>query len=166
MGCFFAGCCHGGACDASEVGTLAQFEGGRVVTLDGAPHIGLVFTKGVGVGAIHDPVVTWPTQMLESVGALTLFLLLSLMWHRWRRFDGQVMASMLALYACMRATIERFRGDSIRGLHEVMGMQLSTSQLVAAAMVLVAAAIALWRYRYGVAPETPFEPDDEAELLV
>jgi phosphatidylglycerol:prolipoprotein diacylglycerol transferase len=164
MGCFFAGCCHGGVCEGVESGSLAEFQGGRIVSLDQAPYVGLVFKKGVGVGAIHD-IPTWPTQMVESLGALLLFVFLSLMWKYWRRFDGQVMACMLALYAVMRASIERFRGDSIRGLHEVMGMELSTSQLVAGVMVLVAAVIALVRYHHGVAPESPFMPKED-EFLV
>jgi phosphatidylglycerol:prolipoprotein diacylglycerol transferase len=164
MGCFFAGCCHGGVCEGSETGSLADFQGGRVVSLDEAPYVGLIFNKGVGVGAIHD-VPTWPTQMVESLGALTLFLILSLMWKYWRRFDGQILASMLGLYAIMRASIERFRGDSIRGLHDFGGMQLSTSQLVAGVMVMVAVLIALLRFHHGVASESPFEPEGD-ELLV
>ena len=165
MGCFFAGCCHGGMCDALEQSTLMEFQGGRMVTLDAAPHIGLIFERGVGVGAIHG-VPTWPTQMVESMGAFTLFIILSLMWRYMRRFDGQVLAAMLVLYAGMRAGIEHFRGDAVRGLHEVMGMELSTSQMVAASMAVVSLLITLVRYHRGVDPETPYVVDDEGELLL
>ena len=117
------------------------------------------------MGSIHG-VPTWPTQMVESLGAFTLFALLSLMWKRWRLFDGQILASMLVLYALMRASIERMRGDSVRGLHEVAGIEYSTSQGVAFAMVIVATTIAIVRYRKGVEPEEPFVTDEDEALLI
>ena len=165
MGCFFAGCCHGGVCEGVPTSTLMEFQGGSVVFLDQVPYVGLIFTRGVGVGSIHG-VPTWPTQMVESLGAFTLFALLSFMWKRWRRFDGQVLASMLVLYALMRASIERMRGDSVRGLHEFAGIEFSTSQGVAFAMIIVSTVIVAMRYGKGVEPEEPFMADEEESLLV
>ncbi len=73
------------------------------------------------------------------------------------------MATMLVLYAGARATIETFRGDSIRGFHGLAGFALSTSQVVAVAMVLIAAIIIAWRLPKGLGEEIPFVPEDEED---
>ena len=158
VGCFFAGCCHGRPTELLETSTLMQFQGGSVVTVDGFPFVAFNFLPGVGVGNIHT-VPLFPTQGFESFGALTIFLALSWMWHRGRRFDGQVFASLLLTYPFLRGTIETFRGDSIRGT-DYFGI-LSTSQLVSIPVVLLGLGILAVRFRKGVAPEEPFiELDD------
>jgi len=154
MGCFAAGCCHGSACPLPVTGSITGglFPGGQVVTVDGFPHVALLFERGVGVGAIFDT-PTYPTQVWETLATFTLFLFLSWMWARWRRFDGQVFAAYLFLYAGVRYTIELYRGDTIRGV-DWFGL-FSTSQLVAIGMVSIAAVIAFIGWRRGLAPEAP-----------
>ena len=88
-----------------------------------------------------------------------LFLLLSWMWKKARKFDGQILAGMMALYPIMRINIEEFRGDTVRGV-DYFGF-LSTSQLVSLGMLLVAGVIVVTRWRHGVAPETPFVPEED-----
>ena len=105
----------------------------------------------------------YPTQLWEVLTGLTLFTVLSLMWSRWRRFDGQILAAMMVLYAIARITIEGFRGDTVRGVNQ-LGTGLSTSQLVSVGLVLLAGLIVALRARRGVAPETPVVwRDDEDE---
>ncbi len=162
LGCFLAGCCHGRTCPAPEAATLVTLPGGRVITTEGAPFIALVFKDGVGVGSIHD-IPIYPTQLWESFAAFALVLFLGKMWRDWRRFDGQVLATMLVLYAGLRSTIEEFRGDSIRGT-DWFGM-LTTSQVVSVFMVVVAIVIVAWKARGGIAPETPFQPAEDDEAL-
>lgn len=157
LGCFSAGCCHGSVAASSWSSTLAVFDGGSIVTVRGYPWIALVFKRGVGVGSIFDKPL-YPTQLWESAGAMALFLYLSWVWKHGRRFDGQVLAMMLVLYAGMRSAIEVFRGDTIRGVG-YFGL-LSTSQVVSIFMVLAAIAIAVVRWPKGVAPESPFEPEE------
>ena len=77
MGCFFAGCCHGRSVPGSETGTLLSMPGGSIVFVDGAPVIAFNFVSGVGVGSIHGEAI-YPTQMFESLGALSIFLFLEL----------------------------------------------------------------------------------------
>lgn len=158
IGCFLAGCCHGSACPVPVKDTLLSLPGGNVVTTQGAPYLALVFHKGVGVGDIFE-VPLYPTQVWESLGGFTLFLLLSWMWHKARRFDGQVLATMLVLYAGLRSTIEEFRGDTIRGT-DYFGL-FSTSQVVSIGMVALAVLIVAIKARGGLAPETPFVPSDD-----
>lgn len=167
LGCFAAGCCHGAACPLPVTGSITGglFPGGQVITVDGFPHVALLFERGVGVGAIFDA-PTYPTQMWETLSTFALFLFLSWMWARWRRFDGQIFAAYLFLYAFIRYTIELYRGDTIRGV-DWFGL-FSTSQLVAIGMVTVALVVAALGWRRGLGPEVPVtrgEPDDDDDIL-
>jgi phosphatidylglycerol:prolipoprotein diacylglycerol transferase len=156
LGCFAAGCCHGAACDVDDWNSIsgALFQGGQVVSLGEFPWIALVFERGVGVGAIHGA-PTFPTQLWESAAALCVFLGLSLLWSRWRKFDGIVLATGMLVYPMIRATIELFRGDTIRGTGHLGG--LSTSQVVAVCLGLVAISLLRWRSKFGLAEEQPVE---------
>lgn len=168
-GCFFAGCCHGspwhvGHAEAGDpvaiTGTLLSLPGGSVVSVGDFPWVALTFKQGVGVGAIFDTPL-YPTQLLEITAGLTIFALLSIMWKRFRRFDGQIIAGMLVLYAFARFNIEKLRGDSVRGV-DYFGM-FSTSQLVSIGMVFTAIVIVAVRLRAGVSPEVPIVEDEEEE---
>jgi prolipoprotein diacylglyceryltransferase len=87
------------------------------------------------------------------------------MWRWGRRFDGQVLAAMMVLYAGSRTWVEGFRGDTIRGLYEVAGVQLSTSRLVAIGMAVGALVIVAVKLRGGVAPEAEFVSDEDEDEL-
>lgn len=163
LGCFFAGCCHGAAIELGEHehSVLMSFKGGDVLWLEHAPYLALSFNPGVGVGAIfHTP--TYPTQLWEFTGAITLFLVLSFIWKRQRYFDGQILAMMMVMYAGLRTTIENFRGDSIRGEDIMSG--LSTSQSISVFSLGLAVVIALIQFRKGVATEEPFVSDLDEDL--
>ena len=166
VGCFFAGCCHGAAIELEEHAhsVLLSFKGGDVLWLDHAPFLALSFNPGVGVGAVFNT-PTYPTQLWEFTGAMTLFLALSFMWSRLRYFDGQILATMMVLYAGLRSSIENFRGDSIRGEDIMSG--LSTSQSISVFSLGVALVIALIQFRKGVATEEPFvgELEDDYDDL-
>ena len=160
LGCFFAGCCHGAAIELDEHAhsVLLSFKGGDVLWLEHAPFLSLSFNPGVGVGAIFNT-PTYPTQLWEFAGAMTLFFALSFMWSRLRYFDGQILATMMVLYAGLRSSIENFRGDSIRGEDIMSG--LSTSQSISVFSLVLAFVIVLIQFRKGVANEVPFVGDLE-----
>ena len=161
LGCFFGGCCHGGSIEAEVTHTLLSMKGGSVVLIDHAPYLALIFVKGVGVGSIHG-IPTYPTQLWEFTGALTLFFALSFMWKRLRYFDGQILATMMVLYAGLRSSIENFRGDSIRGTNVVQG--LSTSQTISVVSLGLAFVIFALQFRKGIATEIPFVEKDENDI--
>lgn len=160
LGCFLAGCCHGKPVGWEPGMELLDMTGGTMVLGADFPYLALVFKEGVGVGSLHR-VALFPTQLAETTAGLVLFAFLSWMWARWRRFDGQVLAAMLVLYGIWRATIEGFRGDTVRGLHDLGALQASTSQLVAGGLILVAGAIVAWRAPRGRDPERPFVPEED-----
>ncbi len=110
IGCFFAGCCHGGIAPIGEhpTGLLpGAFSGGQIWLSGVFPFL----TNEVhgGVGRLQD-VPIYPTQLWEAVsyGTLAAFIL----WH-WprRKFDGQTAALTLILEAPFRIVIEGFRAD-------------------------------------------------------
>jgi phosphatidylglycerol:prolipoprotein diacylglycerol transferase len=77
----------------------------------------------------------WCTQVWMSVNALLIAFIGWLLLRRRRRYGTPGLA-MLVIYAMTRATIEAFRGDSIRGLW--FGGTVSTSQIVSLAVGLFA----------------------------
>jgi phosphatidylglycerol:prolipoprotein diacylglycerol transferase len=121
-----------------------------------------VFDKGVGMGDIFD-VPLYPTQLWESAAAFLLFLFLSWEWKYARRFDGQVMATLLVTYPILRTVIESFRGDSVRGT-SYFGA-LSTSQVVSIPVFAIGLGIFLFRFRRGIEPEVEISFDEESESV-
>lgn len=114
LGCFFAGCCYGAPCSGPACITFTD------------PHS--LAPAGIPL---------FPTQLMESAGELVIFgLLLTL--RRYKRFDGQVFAVYLLLYAVLRFTIEFFRGDVARGVY--FGGLISTSQIIAILIAMAAVA--------------------------
>lgn len=85
IGCLMTGCCYG---RPSDLPWAIHFP---------TDH----WSNGIGV---H------PTQIYES--ALNFFLYFGLAWfYRRKKFDGQVFAVYLVLYAVLRGFVEAFRGD-------------------------------------------------------
>jgi phosphatidylglycerol---prolipoprotein diacylglyceryl transferase len=104
-----------------------------------------------------------PTQLYESLGQLTLFVLLVVM-RRYRRFHGQIIGMWLMLYAVLRSSVELFRGDlergTLHGLLQSLGAQalatkispeawynVSTSQFISMCMFALGASILYRRGR-------------------
>ncbi len=70
-----------------------------------------------------------PTQLYLSALAFTIFLVGRALYKK-RRFDGQVTALVLMMYAVGRSVVELFRGDLDRGFVLESPFPLSTSQFV------------------------------------
>ena len=123
IGCFSAGCCWGKPTDVAWAVTFTHPYAERVT---GVP----LHTR------LH------PTQLYESVVLLGIFAVLLWLWRR-RRFDGQVFAAFLALYAAARFGLEFFRGDP-RGT--VLAGWLSRPQAMSLVVLVLAVAYA-WHQR-------------------
>lgn len=154
LGCFFAGCCHGAAFtlphDAHAL-LPADFSGGQVYGMAEFPWLGMVMTQGVGVRGV--PV--YPTQLWEAAAAMVIFALASLSF-RFRKFDGQSIATVLILYSLWRPINESMRGDSVRGTLDFLGMALTTSQIVSIFVGLTGLGLVVVGLRRGFRPETPW----------
>lgn len=161
LGCFFAGCCHGRVCPAQGGGLLIELPAGEVWWTHGLPVLALRFDTGAVAGQL-----VYPTQLIESVGALGLAWALHRLTLRWRRFDGHVLAAMLTGYGLLRLGVETLRGDLARGVDHVWwGTTWSTGQLSSLALLVAAVVVVFLRRASGVAEEALFEDPVEHSAL-
>lgn len=145
MGCLFAGCCFGSPCSLPWAISFPWHSPASEEQF--RDH--LIPTVRQWSLPVH------PTQIYESAASLAIAIFCALWLHSRKRYDGQVFAASLALYAVARFVVEFFRRDDRGGL-----VGLSTSQLLGIAMLGVALAIHLVRGRPSVAAprEAPSVP--------
>ena len=114
-GCLLAGCCYGEVTD-SVLGI--QFPAH-------SPAWDQHVQDGLIARSSQYSLPVMPTQPMEAIACLLIFLFTYFYLRPRRRFDGQVFFTSMMLYAVARFVIEFFRADP-RG--ELLG--LSTSQLL------------------------------------
>lgn len=139
MGCLLAGCCFGQRTDGAfglsfppgSPASEAQFKLHELASARVPSH------------PVH------PTQIYESAMSFAIAAICMLYVHGRKRYDGQVFATFLGLYALGRFTLEFARADDRGGL-----LGLSTSQLIGLAMAGAAIAIHVARSRK-TAPAAP-----------
>lgn len=144
LGCFSAGCCWG---KPTTAWCGVHFtEKGHEIT--GVPtivrHLGDPVQQNLWaerLGGLLAPLRLHPTQLYESGATLLIFVVL-LFVYRKRRFHGQVVLAYAVLYAVARFIIEYWRDDPRGELFD-----LSTSQLIAAALLVGAVISYAWRMR-------------------
>jgi phosphatidylglycerol---prolipoprotein diacylglyceryl transferase len=119
VGCFLAGCCYG-----REVGSAAWY----AITFPANVHS--FAPQGMPL---------FPTQLMEASGEFVIFVVLFALRYV-KRFDGQILATYLMLYAVLRSAVEVFRGDIERGF--IIEPWLSTSQFIS--IFVFAAGLALY----------------------
>jgi phosphatidylglycerol:prolipoprotein diacylglycerol transferase len=128
MGCLLAGCCYGK-------------ESGSALALSfppRSPASEAEFKAHTLPSAAEWSHRVLPTQIFESAVCLAIAAYCLLWVHGRKRYDGQVFATFLALYAAGRFLLEYLRDDDRGGL-----LSLSTSQLIGLVMVGVAVVIHL-----------------------
>lgn len=109
VGCLCAGCCYG-----------MEYHGPFAITY---PENS--FTHGMA------GVPRFPTQLVETVVNLILFVFLYIMVKRGKSKNGQALGVYLVVYSIMRFCLEFVRGDAIRGGF----LGLSTSQWISLALL-------------------------------
>ena len=129
MGCLMAGCCFGATCDLP----WAMSFPGRSAASESQFKAHLLPRANMWSLPVH------PTQVYESAACLAIAAACLLWVHPRKRYDGQVFAAFLVLYAVARFLLEFLRRDDRGG---VLG--LSTSQIVGIALVALAAALHGW----------------------
>jgi phosphatidylglycerol:prolipoprotein diacylglycerol transferase len=124
IGCFFAGCCYGKACDLPWAVT---------------------FTSPDSLSPVNIPL--HPTQLYAAAANLIIFIILWLLRSR-KKFDGQIFWIYVLLYGISRSVIEIFRGDFRGDL--VFGV-LSISQAIGGSMVFVSVVMLILLGKKGLA---------------
>jgi phosphatidylglycerol:prolipoprotein diacylglycerol transferase len=161
IGCYLFGCDFGArlASDAPAwLARLGTFPGPGKIHEHGSPaFLHHVVQYGLSPTASASFPVH-PTQLYESLAGVALFGVCMFVWSR-RRFRGQVVLTLTALYGLWRFFIEYVRDDPERGFY----FGFSTSQLISLALVPFAALVyVVLRKRQGDAPLEPFG-DGEAK---
>ena len=90
-------------------------------------------------GLPHDAAWSFPvhpTQIYESVVGLALFGVLMLI-RRHRKFSGEVFLAWVLGYGILRPLIETVRDDDDRGVYAILGLHLSTSQIIGIVSVIL-----------------------------
>ncbi len=106
LGCFCAGCCYGRYTDSPL---------GIVFPANSLPYMQETALSTIGKAMQIGTPPLHPTQLYESAGEFSIFLILLCM-RRFRRFHGQIALGFLMLYPILRSVVEAFRGDVARGL--------------------------------------------------
>jgi phosphatidylglycerol:prolipoprotein diacylglycerol transferase len=132
MGCLMAGCCFGATC---ELPWAMSFPG-RSPASEAQFKAHLLADSRLFSLPVH------PTQVYESAASLGIAAVCLLWVHPRKRYDGQVFAVFLALYALARFLLEYLRRDDRGGI-----LGLSTSQLIGVGMLAAAGAVHVSRRR-------------------
>lgn len=120
IGCLLAGCCFG---TPTESGLGLSFPGSSPAS-EAQHKLGLLPSLTQPSLPVH------PTQIYESAAAFAIGAWLTLYLSPRKRYDGQLFAAFVALYAGARFVLEFFRSDDRGGL-----FGLSTSQLIGLALL-------------------------------
>lgn len=126
MGCLLAGCCFGSTC---ELPWALSFPGHSPASEAQAKAL-LIKSRDMASLHVH------PTQIYESVLSLAIAAICLVVVHPRKRYDGQVFAVFLVLYAVVRFVLEFLRRDDRGGL-----LWLSTSQWIGVLLIVAAGAI-------------------------
>jgi phosphatidylglycerol---prolipoprotein diacylglyceryl transferase len=140
MGCLMAGCCFGATCDLPWAVAFPW----RSAASEEQFRDHLLASPRLWSLPVH------PTQLYEAAASLAIAGVCLLWVHGRKRYDGQVFAVFLSLYAVARFFLEALRRDDRGG---VLG--LSTSQLLGLVMLGAATAIHWTRGRRGALSAAP-----------
>ncbi len=127
IGCLLNGCCYGRVCHLPWAITF--------------PEISRAAPPGV---PLH------PTEIYDSLLNLASYFFLAWLYRR-KKYDGQVFALFLVIYACTRFFVEIFRGDYPE---YYLGGWATPAQLVSVGILVAGLVLLAFRRRLKPAPET------------
>ncbi|NOZ23475.1 MAG: prolipoprotein diacylglyceryl transferase [Planctomycetes bacterium] len=104
IGCFLNGCCWGDICRHPNIFPAVRFPAGSFAY---AQHVslGLIGPTDLASLPVH------PTELYSSVCAFLLFVLISYL-YRFKKRDGEVLATFAVLYSVTRFMLEFWRADN------------------------------------------------------
>lgn len=120
LGCWFGGCCFG---ETSDHWTAVSFP-------PWSPASEAHFREGLLTSPGYESLPVLPMQLWEALACLSVSAFCTLWLHPRKRFDGQVFAVSMGLYALARVVLEAFRADDRGAL-----LGVSTSQWIGLAIL-------------------------------
>lgn len=135
IGCLLNGCCYGRACSLPWA---------------------IRFPEGHETHPFNQPAIpVHPTEIYDALLNLVLYVFLAILFRRGRRFDGQIFATYLMVYAVFRSITEFFRGDYPPDhLHN----GLTSAHLTSVPIFLAGLGLALFLSRRGPVAPTESSP--------
>ena len=127
--CFLSGCCHG---TISNVPWAVRY-----------PYNSSAYKLHYELNLIESSsdlsLAVHPVQLYFSISALTVFIITTLIWKKYRHFSGITFLSYWVLYCCFRFFLEFFREDPNRytSIHLNLGQLVCITILIIAAPILV-----------------------------
>ena len=118
MGCLMAGCCFGATCDLPWAISFPW----RSAASEEQFRDHLLASPKMWSLPVH------PTQLYESAASLAIAGVCLLWVHGRKRYDGQVFAAFLALYAVARFLLEVLRRDDRGGVARAVDVAASGSR--------------------------------------
>src|SRR5690606_22596932 len=107
----------------------------------------------VGQGYLDLPLL--PSQPLMAIGCMAVFGVLAALRKRLHHAPGTIAALLFVLYPIHRFLVEYTRGDLVRGYYQVLGVGMSTSQILSLAILPLGLAATVFFYvRGGREPAT------------
>jgi len=126
MGCLLGGCCFGRPLDGALAIEFPSFSPASVAQA----------RDGLLGGAHLHSLSVHPTQLYEAWGSFALALVLILVLHQRKRYDGQVFLAFVMGYAALRCVLEIYRADDRGGISFLSTSQWMGLLLIGAALVL------------------------------
>ena len=101
LGCFLNGCCFGNVCEGFPGISFPRGSAAYSVHLENS----LITRADEASKPVH------PTQLYETIVCIGFFFLLSWMWKKKRKAEGELFLIMVMLYGTWRFLVEFIRGD-------------------------------------------------------
>ncbi len=136
LGCWFGGCCFGVESDHWSAVSFPAW----------SPASEAQFRAGHLLHPYAESLPVLPMQLWEAGACLAISIFCTLWLHPRKRFDGQVFAVSMALYAIVRIVLESFRADDRGALAGI-----STSQWIGVAIVAAMIVLYMRFKRFGAA---------------
>jgi phosphatidylglycerol:prolipoprotein diacylglycerol transferase len=123
IGCLMNGCCYGRACSLPWA---------------------ITFPPGHETHPFDQPAIpVHPTEIYDALLNLILYVGLAWLFRQRRKFDGQIFALYLIVYAVFRSITEYFRGDYPAD-HIHAGL-FTSAQLLSVPILIAGVALFIWR---------------------
>lgn len=137
IGCIAAGCCFGKKLYyINDMGNIIKYSLFEITyPKQSIAYNSLILSSNIQIKKImqetEKTLPLFPSQLTEAFIVILIFFIL-LIFHKYKKFNGQITLIYIILYSTVRFILEYYRGDSTRGF--LIPNVLTTSQFIAITM--------------------------------